>query len=79
MRAVLVCLLLTGCATTLPQKVYVQVPVTCVTEMPADAQAKSDQELAKLDDYGFVISLAADRIEYRRYSQEAKAILLACK
>lgn len=73
-------LTLIGCATTQPQVVKVPVPQPCLTaeQLPTPPDAKNDAELTKLDDFDLVISLAADRLEYRRYSNEAQAVLKAC-
>lgn len=78
--ATLALLLVSGCATTQPQIVKVPVPQPCLTadQLPAPPDAKNDAELTKMDDFDLVISLAADRLEYRRYSIEAQAVLQAC-
>jgi len=70
-----------GCATTsTPQIVKVPVPQPCITadQLPKPPDAKNDAELTKMDDFDFVITLAADRLEYRRYANEAQAVLQAC-
>lgn len=78
----LTALLLNGCASTLPspEKVYIRVPAPCLTadQLPAAPKATTDADLAKMNDYDLVITLAADRLEYRRYSSEAAAVLQAC-
>ena len=80
--ALLVCLfLLYGCPndkTGIPIKVLVSVPCLTRDQLPAKPSAKTDQELAKLDDGALVINLAADRLEYRRFSNEASAVMEAC-
>lgn len=67
-------------APVVPQKVLIEVPVPCLkpADLPKPPDAMVDSDLAKLDDYRFVIQLAQDRIEYRRYSAEAQAIIGAC-
>ena len=73
--------MLAGCATTqAPQIVKVPVPQPCLTadQLPKPPDAKNDAELTKLDDFDLVITLAADRLEYRRYANEAQAVLQAC-
>ena len=81
MRAILACLLLTGCVTTgTPVPIKIQVPIPCLSrdQLPAQPKASTDADLAKLDDGDLVLQLAADRIEYRRHSNEASAVLEAC-
>ena len=62
------------------QKVFINVPTPCITrdQLPVQPAAKMDAELAKMDDGDLVLNLASDRIEYRRFSNEASAILEAC-
>ena len=74
-------LLLSGCITTgTPIPIKIPVPIPCVTadQLPAQPKASTDADLAKLDDGDLVLTLAADRIEYRRHSNEASALLIAC-
>ncbi len=73
--------IISGCASTpTPQIVKVPVPQPCITadQLPKPPDAKNDAELTKMDDFDFVITLAADRLEYRRYANEAQAVLQAC-
>ena len=72
---------LSGCVTTpVAQKVYIPVPTPCIArdKLPALPKASTDADLAKLPDGDLVLQLAADRIEYRRHSTEASAVLEAC-
>jgi len=81
MRAAALILLLAGCAANpVPQVVHVEVARPCLTpeDLPAPAVTTPDAELAKLPDFDLVIALATDRLEYRRYSNEAQAALIAC-
>ena len=73
--------LLSGCATQpVPQVVNVPVPAPCLTadQLPKPPQAATDATLSAMTDFDLVINLAADRLEYRRYSTEAAAVLQAC-
>jgi len=81
MRAILVCILLAGCAgtpTAIPIKIAVPTPCLTRDQLPDPAKASSDADLAKLPDGDLILSLAQDRLEYRRYSNEATAVLEAC-
>ena len=82
MRIALLLPLLAGCITTQPDAIRISVPVAvpCITadQLPAAPVAKSDAELAKLSDGQLVLAIAADRLEYRRYSNEAGAVMGAC-
>lgn len=72
---------LSGCVTTgTPIPIKIAVPTPCITtdQLPAQPKAATDAELAKLDDGDLVLQLASDRIEYRRHSNEASAVLVAC-
>ena len=72
---------LSGCATT-PTAVPIKiaVPTPCITrdQLPASPKASTDADLAKLPEGDFVLQLAQDRLEYRRYANEAGATLEAC-
>jgi len=75
------CTTLAGCVTTgTPVPIKIQVPIPCVTQdqLPAAPKASTDADLAKLDDGDLVLQLAADRIEYRRHSNESAAVMEAC-
>lgn len=81
LKAATIVILLSGCATTqAPQIIKVPVPQPCLTadQLPQPPKANTDAELAAMNDRDLVISLATDRLEYRRYSQEAQAALVAC-
>ena len=74
-------IILSGCITTpVAQKVFINVPTPCITrdQLPVAPKASADTALAKMDDGDLVLNLAADRIEYRRYANEASAVLEAC-
>lgn len=74
-------ILLQGCASTqTAQVVKIQVPIPCVTQdqLPVAPNAKTDAELKAMNDADLIVNLAADRLEYRRYSTEAQAILISC-
>jgi len=64
----------------LPQVVKIPVPVPCINpdQLPKPPNAATDATLAAMTDFDLVINLAADRLEYRRYSTEAAAVLQAC-
>lgn len=74
-------LLLSGCVhtQTAPEKVYIQVPVSCVKESPILPVIATDAELAKMDDWDLVISIATARIALRQYAKEAAAVISACQ
>ena len=75
-------ILLSGCVTTQPVPQVVKVPIAtpCLTadQLPKPPQAATDATLSAMTDFDLVINLAADRLEYRRYSTEAAAVLQAC-
>lgn len=82
MRRFAVLLLLAGCAQA-PirevQEVRVPVPVPCVA--PADvpkASFPADSELAALDDYRLVLTLAQDRLARAAHIARLEAVLLGC-
>lgn len=73
--------LLSGCAhnqTAVPIKIMVSIPCLTADQLPKVPVASLDADLAKLPDGDLILTLAADRLEYRRHSNEAQAILLAC-
>ena len=78
--AALLVALLAGCngIPKPPTEVRIPVPVQCYDRMPDKPPLATDAELAKLDDYGFVIQLAKDRLETRGYIGELEAKLTGC-
>jgi len=81
-RAALIVLLLTGCATRLPPAVEVKVPVPvpCVQadEVPARPTFLTDPQLHAMPDYNLVLALAADRRKRQIYEALLEATLTAC-
>ena len=79
---VLLSIVISGCVANqpIPQPVMVEVSRPCLTaeQLPAPPVALTDAELAALNDHDFVLGLAQGRLEYRRYSLEAQAVLRAC-
>ena len=71
---------LAGCAgnPTLPEVVKIAVPVPCLSESPKSPAFITDADLAKLEDYEFVISLAKDRQERKSYEAILEAALAGC-
>ena len=78
--ASVICLLLSGCASPLPQTVSVPVAVSC---LPANVHAlpaiSTDAELATLQDYALVLRIAAERLDLLSYARQADAIIAACR
>ena len=80
-------LLLAGCATAPPTvvpipkpiEVLVPVPVSCVSEIPARPALTTDQELAAMPDYAFVLALRRNDLLYRGFVAELEAVLSACR
>lgn len=80
MRYFLIALLLAGCngIPKPPTEVLLPVPVQCYDRMPDKPQLATDADLAKMDDYGFVLRLAKDRLEAQGYIAELEAKLVGC-
>jgi hypothetical protein len=81
MRPWPILLLLTGCNATLPpvpKEVLVPVPVPCIEKMPDAPIFLSDFDLAKLDDWNFVLELRRDQLELRGHVGVLNAVLQAC-
>ena len=85
-RGALLALLLaaSGCASPptsieIPREVKIPVPVPCVDE-PVDRPAfVTDGELAAMDDYALIISLAADRLARQQYGARLEAVIAGCR
>jgi len=77
-RAAVLLLALTGCASTMPETVMVPVPVPCLSEMPAAPVFATDAELVKLADTDFILALGVDRLERRKYIGVLEAVLQGC-
>ena len=72
---------LSGCvATPTAVPIKIAVPTPCLTraQLPVAPKAAADADLLKLEDGDLILNLASDRLEYRRFSNEASAILEAC-
>lgn len=80
--AILISILLSACATTQPDPITIKIPVPtpCITpdQVPVSPEIKPDSELAKLPDGQLVLTLAAERLDLKRYHGEASAVLQAC-
>lgn len=82
--ALLALLFLAGCATEpksieIPREVKIPVPVPCVDE-PIDRPAfVTNGELAAMDDYALIISLAADRLARLQYEARLEAVIAGCR
>jgi hypothetical protein len=78
----LLILSLSACVQAPPKIVEVRIPIVapCVerSQLPPTPIVSTDSDLAKLNDFEFVIQLASDRIALRQFSQEQQALLLAC-
>lgn len=71
---------LAGCTglPTPPTEVRIPIPVQCYDKMPEKPHFITDAELAKADDYSFVISLAKDRLDKGVYILDLEAKLQGC-
>lgn len=81
MRAIILLLLLAGCATVpdVPTEVRVPVAVPCLTvDQVPRATFKTDADLAKLPDGPLVLALAKDRLERQAHIGRIEAILQGC-
>ncbi len=81
--ALILVLLLNGCATLIPpppQKVLVAVPTPCLpATLPQRPKISTDAELSAIDDYKFALAIFIERRMLLNYSSELEAILGACK
>lgn len=75
-------LFISGCVTTQPDaiKISVPVPVPCVkkADLPKPPTIMQDPDLAKLDDAKLILTIAAERLDLKRYATESSALLGAC-
>lgn len=81
MRYVTLAALLSGCQATIPvpEVVKVPVPVPCVAAIPTRPATTSDSDLRAMDDYGLVLSLAADRRALLGHVDALEAVLQGCR
>jgi hypothetical protein len=86
MRVLFILLLLTGCQTApkvvtieVPIEVKVPVPVPCIAVLPARPALTSDDELAGMGDYAFILALRRNGLSLAVYAAELEAVLLACR
>lgn len=80
LAAIALCVFLGACASVpgLPAVVKVPVTVPCLSEPVKSPALITDADLLALDDYGFVIALARDRIERRKYELQLEAAMAGC-
>ena len=74
-------LTLAGCNGTLPpppKVTLVPVPIACLDKLPDQPAFLADSDLAKLDDFRFVIELRRDQLELRSFVAVQDATLRAC-
>lgn len=77
---ILCCAALSGCGTLLPKVVQIPVPVPCAPkDSPTPPKTVSNAVLMHLDDYHFILQIAVERSDLIVYSQQAAAIISACR
>jgi hypothetical protein len=77
----LLILTLAGCNGTLPpvpKETFIPVPVPCLDKLPDRPAFLADSDLAKLDDFAFVLELRRDQLALRGFVAIQDAILRAC-
>ena len=77
----LLILTLAGCNGTLPpvpRETLVPIAVPCLDKLPDQPAFLADSDLAKLDDFRFVIELRRDQLELRGHVEILTATLRAC-
>lgn len=81
MRTILICLLLTGCATdpAIPTVTKVPVMVPCVKEAPEKPQTVPEVEILAMSDYAATLTTWTERLLLRAYAEKAEAVIAACK
>lgn len=73
-------LILSGCASTMPQTVQVPVAVKCApADSPTVPAITAKTDLLKLDDRGLVLRIAAERLDLIDYAGKADAVISACR
>ena len=78
MRYAALLLLLSGCASTMPETVMVPVATPCLDAMPDKPALYTDADLLKLPDTDFIVALGIDRQVRRKYIGELESVLQAC-
>lgn len=83
MRALLLSLVLTGCAIPIPPKpevVRVPIAAACLpSTLPSRPVITTDAELSAQDDHRFTLTIFLERRKLIDYSSELEAMLQACK
>jgi hypothetical protein len=79
-RVSVIPLLLSSCASSLPERTLVPVATTCVpSTTPALPPTLAESELAALSDYALVLRIAAERLELLAYSKQAEIVISGCR
>lgn len=76
--ALLIALLLTGCATPAPERVLVPVPVPCRVELPAEPAWATDGLPASAPLWDLARALLAERQQRIGYEAQLRAALESC-
>lgn len=82
MRTILLCAMLTGCATgpTVPTVVRVPVPTPCLSAPPPAIPATTPEaEILAMSDYAATLLTWTERLELRAWAEKAEAMLIACQ
>jgi hypothetical protein len=73
--------MLTGCSSfpKVPDKVLVPVPVSCVKQDAIKPDFISHDELKKLTNPNFVLTITGELLKYEGYTSELETIVKHCK
>lgn len=75
MRALLIAMLLAGCAI----EPKMPIAVSCVKQVPVVPQTTDETALKAMDDYAATLTTWTERLLLKAYSLKADAVIQACK
>lgn len=75
----LLCLVLAGCATKLPEYVYVPVHTDCVVNYPDKPELYTRDQLKALGPADYVIQITIDYFKLEEYADKLAASTAGCK
>lgn len=76
-KALILALLLSGCATDQPSRL--PVPVSCVKAAPEKPATQDEAAILAMSDYAATLTVWTERLMLKSYAEKAEAVINACK
>lgn len=76
----MLCVTLIGCGSNpkVPDKVYINVPVPCISEHPVKPTLSTNEMLKQLSNPDYVLTITADYLKLKSYVGELESVISSC-